>query len=75
VIATVVVFVFSRAYRNSTFYDAYWSVAPPLMLFYRWSQAGPDVDLLRCWLVAIVVVYWAVRLTGNWVYPFPGLHH
>ena len=20
-------------------------------------------------------MYWAVRLTGNWVYGFPGLHH
>ena len=32
VIATLVVFIFSRAYRNSSFYDAYWSVIPPLLL-------------------------------------------
>ena len=38
VIATVVVFVFSRAYRNSSFYDAFWSVAPPLLLFYWWAR-------------------------------------
>ncbi|BBY26699.1 DUF1295 domain-containing protein [Mycolicibacterium sediminis] len=75
VLGTVVVFAFSRAYRNSSFYDAYWSVIPPLLLLYWWSQAGPDVDRLRCWLVAIVVVLWAIRLTGNWVYTFPGLHH
>ena len=74
-LATVVIFVFSRVYRNSSFYDAYWSVIPPLLLFYWWSQAGPGVDRLRCWLVAIVVVLWAVRLTANWVYAFPGLHH
>ncbi|MET0452494.1 MAG: DUF1295 domain-containing protein [Mycobacterium sp.] len=75
ILATIVIFVFSRAYRNSSFYDAYWSVIPPLLLFYWWSQAGPGVDQLRCWLAAIVVVLWAVRLTGNWVYAFPGLHH
>ena len=75
VLATLVVFGFSRVYRNSSFYDAYWSVIPPLLLFYWWSQAGPGVDQLRCWLVAIVVVLWAVRLTANWVYAFPGLHH
>lgn len=74
-LATVVIFAFSRAYRNSSFYDAYWSVIPPLLLFYWWSQASPDVDRLRCWLVAIVVVLWAIRLTANWVYAFPGLHH
>ena len=23
----------------------------------------------------VVMVIWAVRLTGNWIYAFPGLHH
>ena len=73
VLATLVVFAFSRAYRNSSFYDAYWSVIPPLLLFYWWSQG--DGNALRCWLIAVLVVVWAVRLTGNWVYAFPGLHH
>ncbi|WP_083336191.1 DUF1295 domain-containing protein [Mycobacteroides saopaulense] len=73
VLATVVIFVFSRLYRNSSFYDAYWSVIPPLLLIYWWSQSG--VHAVRCWLVAMVVVVWAVRLTANWVYAFPGLHH
>ncbi len=75
VLGTLVVFGFSRAYGNSSFYDAYWSVIPPLLLFYWWSQSGPGVDQLRCWLIAIVVMVWAIRLTGNWVYAFPGLHH
>ena len=75
VLATLVVFGFSRAYRNSSFYDAYWSVIPPLLLFYWWIEAGPDVDALRCTLVAVVVVLWAIRLTFNWIRGFPGLHH
>ncbi|WP_293311146.1 DUF1295 domain-containing protein [Mycolicibacterium sp.] len=78
VLATVVIFVFSRVYRNSSFYDAYWSVVPPLLLAYWWSQgpiglSGPGA--LRSWLMAVVVGYWAVRLTANWVIGFPGLHH
>lgn len=77
-LATLVVFGFSRAYRNSSFYDAYWSVIPPLLLAYWWWQGpigltGPGS--LRCWLMAAVTGYWAVRLTGNWAYGFPGLHH
>jgi steroid 5-alpha reductase family enzyme len=75
VIATLVVFIFSRAYRNSSFYDAYWSVMPPLLLIYWWAAGPLGWDSLRSWLVTIVVMYWAVRLTGNWVYSFPGLHH
>ncbi|MBB2989243.1 steroid 5-alpha reductase family enzyme [Mycolicibacterium iranicum] len=73
VVATLVVFAFSRAYRNSSFYDAYWSVVPPLLLFYWWYEAG--VSTLSTWLLAVLVTVWAVRLTGNWVYAFPGLHH
>ncbi|WP_240760796.1 DUF1295 domain-containing protein [Mycolicibacterium sp. CR10] len=73
VLATLVVFAFSRGYRNSSFYDAYWSVIPPLLLFYWWYEAG--VTSLSTWLLAVLVVAWAVRLTGNWVYAFPGLHH
>ncbi|WP_328362596.1 DUF1295 domain-containing protein [Mycobacterium sp. NBC_00419] len=75
VLATLVIFVFSRAYKNSSFYDAFWSVIPPLLLLYWWAAGPLGWDSLRCWLVTIVVVYWAVRLTGNWVYGFPGLHH
>lgn len=75
VLATLVVFAFSRRYRNSSFYDAYWSVIPPLLALYWWSQAGAGVDQVRCWLVMAVIVVWAVRLTANWVYGFPGLHH
>ena len=74
ILATLVVFSFSRAYRNSSFYDAYWSVIPPLLLFFWWARNG-DADAWRCWLLAVLVVVWAVRLTGNWVYAFPGLHH
>ncbi|MGN7781425.1 DUF1295 domain-containing protein [Mycolicibacterium sp. 22603] len=75
VLATLVIFVFSRIYRNSSFYDAYWSVIPPLLLFYWWYRSAPDVDALRAWLITVVIVLWAVRLTANWVYAFPGLHH
>lgn len=73
ILATLVVFAFSRAFRNSSFYDAYWSVIPPLLLFYWWSQG--DGDPVRTWLITVLVVVWAVRLTANWVYAFPGLHH
>ncbi|ORV29812.1 hypothetical protein AWB99_15260 [Mycolicibacterium confluentis] len=75
VLATLVVFAFSRRWHNSSFYDAYWSVIPPLLLFYWWWRGDAGVDQVHCWLVAVVVVLWAVRLTGNWVYGFPGLHH
>lgn len=78
VLATLVVFAFSRAYHNSSFYDAYWSVIPPLLLAFWWWQGPVELTgpgALRCWLMTVVMLYWAVRLTGNWAYGFPGLHH
>ncbi|WP_227984521.1 DUF1295 domain-containing protein [Nocardia spumae] len=74
-IATVVIFVASRVYRNSSFYDAYWSVAPPLLACYWWIDAGEVADTARWWLMMAVMLVWAVRLTGNWISTFPGLHH
>ncbi|MCF3940049.1 DUF1295 domain-containing protein [Gordonia tangerina] len=74
-LATVVIFGFSRVHHNSSFYDAYWSVIPPLLLGYWWWQSDLGVDDLRTWLLFIVVAVWAVRLTANWVGTYPGLHH
>jgi len=74
-IATLVVFGASRLHHNSSFYDAYWSVVPPVLVLYWWSEGALGADHLRPWLVLGVILFWAVRLTGNWIYAFPGLHH
>ncbi|MBM7518966.1 DUF1295 domain-containing protein [Nocardioides nitrophenolicus] len=74
-LATLVVFVASRIHRNSSFYDAYWSVLPPYLALYWWLAADVARDDVRSWLVLGVIALWAVRLTANWVRTFPGLHH
>ena len=61
-IATAVVFAASRLHKNSSFYDAYWSVLPPLLAAYWWSESDPDD--LRAALVLGVILVWAVRLTA-----------
>ena len=33
-VGTVIIFAFGRYYKNSSFYDAYWSVIPPLLAVY-----------------------------------------
>ncbi|WP_182377492.1 DUF1295 domain-containing protein [Nocardioides sp. WS12] len=76
VLATLVVFAASRIHRNSSFYDAYWSILPPYLAVYWWLAAdAPGVSDGRAWLVLAVIAVWAIRLTGNWIYAFPGLHH
>ena len=72
-IATLVIFGFSRAYKNSSFYDAYWSVIPPAIFIYWWIET--DAEGARLWLVLLVMVAWAIRLTGNWIFNWPGMEH
>ena len=74
--ATVAIFVFSRLYKNSSFYDAYWSVIPPLLaLYWAMTATAQGIDVTRVWLVVILVWLWGIRLTANWATFWPGLEH
>ena len=84
--ATVAIFIFSRLYKNSSFYDAYWSVIPPLIALYWAIEAtaieataieatAVAVDGTRAWLVIVLVWLWGIRLTVNWATYWPGLEH
>ncbi len=75
IVATVVIFGFSRAYRNSSFYDAYWSVIPPLLAGYWMAGAPTMASDPRAWIVQILVWLWAIRLTTNWSVYWGGLQH
>jgi steroid 5-alpha reductase family enzyme len=74
-VATCAVFAFSVAFSNSSFYDAYWSVIPPLIGVYFWTHAAPDAELTRQALCLGLCTLWAVRLTYNWAVGWTGLHH
>jgi steroid 5-alpha reductase family enzyme len=76
VAATLVVFAFSTVFRNSSFYDPYWSVAPPVIAVY-WAAAptAVGVDIVRQLVVVLLVIWWAVRLTYNWGRRWEGLGH
>jgi steroid 5-alpha reductase family enzyme len=72
--ATLAIFGWSVAYRNSSFYDAYWSVAPiPIALY--WIAASDGAVGARQALVLLLVTVWGVRLTWNWARGWHGLTH
>ena len=73
VVATIIIFLFSCAFSNSSFYDPYWSVAPPLlMIFWLFSY---EVFDLRLGLVLLLTSLWSMRLTHNWARGWQGLTH
>ncbi len=73
--ATLVVFLGSLLFDNSSIYDPYWSVAPLPIAAY-WTvlalQGGAGLSLREI-LVLLLVTAWAVRLTYNWLRRFRGV--
>ena len=74
VCATCVIFIFSLVFRNSSFYDPYWSVAPPVICVYLW-MIGDTPNSVRSFTVMTLVWIWAVRLTHNWAKGWQGIRH
>ena len=74
--ATLVIYTFSRIFRNASFYDAYWSVAPvAIALYWALGAVSEDVVFTRQVVVVTLVLLWAVRLTYNWARQWQGLGH
>lgn len=72
--ATVAIYAFSVAHRNSSFYDPYWSVAPiPIALY--WIAAAEGTDGARAVVSFLLVCAWGARLTFNWARGWKGLGH
>ena len=74
-VATLVIFAFSRSYGNSSFYDAYWSVIPPFLALFFLAVGASEASSLREVLVLGLILYWATRLTLNWAVYWEGMHH
>jgi steroid 5-alpha reductase family enzyme len=74
-VATLVIFGWSVAYDNSSFYDAYWSVIPIAIVGYWVSLADPGVPMGRTLAIVAVVSVWGTRLTFNWARGWTGLQH
>lgn len=72
VVATVFVFSFSVVFKNASVYDPYWSVQPIVILVcFAWHYKLTSAAVL----LLVSVIFWGIRLTGNWAYVFGGLNH
>jgi steroid 5-alpha reductase family enzyme len=73
--ATVTVFIFSRAFNNTSVYDPYWSVAPPLIaLWLVLVPGGARFDVRQVLVLALTSAY-GLRLTFNWARGWAGFAH
>jgi steroid 5-alpha reductase family enzyme len=74
VIATLVIFIFSMIFSNSSVYDPYWSVVPPVIAIYLMIIL-PPANLPRQIVITALVLFWSIRLTLNWLRGWQGLRH
>lgn len=68
IVGTIVVFLFSWRFDNTSVYDPYWSFAPVPLAFY-WAYIGfvqGSTNNIRSIIVILLVLIWAIRLTWNW---------
>ncbi len=75
VVATVVIFIFSITFKNSSFYDPYWSVIPIYIAVYLLAIAPEGVNSTRQLLVTGLITFWGIRLTYNFLKGWTDLHH
>ncbi len=74
-VATVIIFIFSYIFRNSSIYDPYWSVIPPFIALFWMKIAPEEANIYRQIVVLCLVTLWSVRLTLNWIRGWTGLDH
>ncbi len=72
IIATILTFIFSLIFKNSSVYDPYWSVQPIVILALFAIKYGLTTSSI---LILIAVSIWGIRLTLNWAYTFGDLTH
>jgi len=74
IIATIVIYLFSYYFNNSSIYDPYWSVIPPFILIYFWYYSD-NANIIIGSLLMFSVLFWSIRLTYNWIRSWKGLSH
>ena len=56
--------------------DPFWSVAPiPIAIYVALWPESTEINLEKVILILIPVMYWALRLTTNWIRDWGGLEH
>jgi len=72
---TLVIYLFGRLFRNASFYDPYWSVAPLVIVLFWFLRGSSGGVPIRQIVVVLLVYAWGLRLTWHWARQWQGLKH
>ena len=73
--ATVFIYFLSVIFNNSSWYDAFWSVIPVVLAVMCWSDLAAAGNTQRALLMHACLLFWAIRLTYNWMRSWDGFSH
>ena len=71
--ATLFIYIGSVILNNSSLYDPFWSVAPVPIVIYLAIESDNSITLDL--LVLFPIIFWAARLTRNWIISWRGFEH
>ncbi len=72
---TLLTYFFSVLKKNSSVYDAYWSVIPfYFVLFWYGYFEGFEWGIYQ-WICTLAITFWSFRLTLSWARGWPGWEH
>ena len=72
IIATIIIYISSLIFNNSSIYDPYWSVIPPFLLLF-WIFSIDEINMVNTCILFFSVLFWSIRLTFNWIRGWKGL--
>lgn len=73
--ATIFIYLLSVLFKNSSWYDAFWSVIPVVLTILCWSDISAAGNIQRAFLMHACLLLWAIRLTYNWMRSWEGFSH
>lgn len=73
VYATIFIYVGSVLLKNSSLYDPFWSIAPIPIVIYLAIHS--ENSMLLKILITLPIIFWAARLTLNWIISWQGFEH
>ena len=73
VYATIFIYFGSVLLKNSSLYDPFWSIAPIPIVIYLTIHS--ENSMLLKILITLPIIFWATRLTLNWIISWQGFEH
>ena len=73
--ATIFIYLLSILFNNSSWYDAFWSVIPVVLATLCWMHVDTAGDGQRAMMMFNCLLFWALRLTYNWIRSWDGFSH